>query len=178
MRTRMANTSINGEITIAPGMVRIRSKIRLERGMPLGMQGIIACGQPFDNQPAAWYIFRPRPHCLVAQDVALSRPKLGFESRWGHCKIRRTGGFLICGPPSHHRGAGGQNWGSIAKHAEAPLGGTMKTTCNRSFLIIWPSFTPSRCRRPKQGFDREANRYVCRRYKFQWQYIYRCFTHG
>ncbi len=24
------------------------------------------------------------PHRLVAQDVALSRPKLGFESPWGH----------------------------------------------------------------------------------------------
>jgi hypothetical protein len=25
-----------------------------------------------------------RPHCLVAQDVALSRPKRRFESGWGH----------------------------------------------------------------------------------------------
>ena len=24
------------------------------------------------------------PHCLVAQDVALSRPKHRFESGWGH----------------------------------------------------------------------------------------------
>ena len=26
----------------------------------------------------------PSPHCLVAQDVALSRPKRGFEFLWGH----------------------------------------------------------------------------------------------
>lgn len=25
-----------------------------------------------------------RPHRLAAQDVALSRPKPGFESPWGH----------------------------------------------------------------------------------------------
>ncbi len=28
--------------------------------------------------------WRCRPHRLVAQDVALSRPKQGFESPWGH----------------------------------------------------------------------------------------------
>jgi hypothetical protein len=26
----------------------------------------------------------PRPHCLVAQDAALSRPKHQFEPGWGH----------------------------------------------------------------------------------------------
>jgi len=52
----------------------------------------------------------------VAQDVALSRPKLGFESRWGH-------------------------WNKTAE---------------RWFFDSRPSFTPSRCRRPKLGFDREA----------------------
>ena len=29
----------------------------------------------------------PSPHCLVAQDVALSRPKRGFEFLWGHKKL-------------------------------------------------------------------------------------------
>jgi hypothetical protein len=29
-----------------------------------------------------------RPHRLGAQDAALSRPKQGFESPWGHQKIR------------------------------------------------------------------------------------------
>ncbi len=33
------------------------------------------------------------PHCLAAQDVALSRPKHEFESRWGH--------FLFINWPSH-----------------------------------------------------------------------------
>ena len=28
-----------------------------------------------------------RPHRLEAQDGALSRPKLGFESPWGHKKV-------------------------------------------------------------------------------------------
>jgi hypothetical protein len=31
--------------------------------------------------------FAECPHRLEAQDVALSRPKLGFESPWGHRKI-------------------------------------------------------------------------------------------
>src|SRR4030065_1484976 len=30
------------------------------------------------------------PHCLVAQDAALSRPKHEFEPRWGHLKTRSS----------------------------------------------------------------------------------------
>jgi hypothetical protein len=37
-----------------------------------------------------------RPHRLAAQDGALSRPKQGFESPWGHKRvIENDGSFLI-----------------------------------------------------------------------------------
>ncbi len=32
---------------------------------------------------------RRRPHRLVAQDTALSRRRHGFESRWGHARLRK-----------------------------------------------------------------------------------------
>ena len=35
---------------------------------------------------------RRRPHRLVAQDTALSRRRHGFESRWGHARIRKRSG--------------------------------------------------------------------------------------
>ena len=42
-----------------------------------------------------------RPHRLVAQDGALSRPKQGFESPWGHRfakdrQHRMLSGFCLC----------------------------------------------------------------------------------
>jgi hypothetical protein len=36
-----------------------------------------------------------RPHRLVAQDGALSRPKQGFESPWGHKESPNGGSFYI-----------------------------------------------------------------------------------
>lgn len=35
------------------------------------------------------------PHRLAAQDVALSRLKRGFESRWGHHKPPMSGGSFV-----------------------------------------------------------------------------------
>jgi hypothetical protein len=43
---------------------------------------------------------RVGPHRLVAQDVALSRPKRGFETPWGHSEGReKTGLPPFGGPP-------------------------------------------------------------------------------
>jgi hypothetical protein len=44
-----------------------------------------------------------RPHCLAAQDAALSRLKHEFEPRWGHTLPAVLGGFPFR-QPSHPRG--------------------------------------------------------------------------
>src|SRR5215203_6049164 len=49
-----------------------------------------------------------RPHRLEAKDIALSRRKPGFESRWGHSVSPPFGRLFLCQkenrePCSHHR---------------------------------------------------------------------------
>ena len=39
-----------------------------------------------------------RPHRLVAQDGALSRPKQRFESAWGHTTSAEMADFEFVGP--------------------------------------------------------------------------------
>jgi hypothetical protein len=39
-----------------------------------------------------------RPHCLAAQDAALSRLKHEFEPRWGHTLPAAPGGFPFTSP--------------------------------------------------------------------------------
>ena len=53
--------------------------------------------RPLEQKPKR----RIRPHRLAAQDVALSRPKPGFESPWGHPNQKAVqqvmlSGFCLC----------------------------------------------------------------------------------
>jgi hypothetical protein len=76
----------------------------------------------------------PSPHCLVAQDVALSRPKRGFEFLWGHkktvlVKTRIPGRGFIRIPP------GAQLLSALSKRG-SPEGRSMSLTLGEQITFL------------------------------------------
>jgi hypothetical protein len=91
-----------------------------------------------------------RPHRLAAQDVALSRPKPGFESPWGHRNNRFVrGGFCLAF--SYHRGTRDQTAVRVCLgHKETTSDGDFFQLSVR-LLCLYYEFSPA----PLPGKHRE-----------------------
>ena len=101
------------------------------------------------------------PHCLVAQDVALSRPKHEFESRWGHLNHKSfliTRGFFYVPLTPAGGAARPKHEFERAAHLQMLVGGT---SIIKAFSIREAFFVPltpaGGAARPKHEFEREAH---------------------